>query len=165
MSASLLVDLGNTCQLANSIQPANGVGASPASGVIIGQYVDMINANTFTNLFVAVGPNLSGAFRVGVQTSDLTTSGSFTDPTSGLAALPTAFQSGGLFWVGSGGNVASGVWQAAGFQNPNRYARAVVLSGSAANAPVTAGFINHKKTTGSGGGFTMAPLADSVVNV
>jgi hypothetical protein len=161
VSAGFIVDLGNTAQLEPSIIDDTGF-ATPASGVIVGQVVDFLQANVFTNLFVGVGPNLSGPCKVLVQTADVTTSGSFTDPTSGLPAMPTAFQSGGIFWAGSGGNAASGVWQAAGFQSPHRYGRAIVMSGDLTNSLVTAGFIKQRRTTGSGAGFTYSPGSGSV---
>lgn len=181
MSASLLVDLGNTCQHQTSIAPANGVGSTPASGAIIGQIVDLLHANSYCNLFVAGGPS-SGIFQVAVQTSDSTTSGSFTDPTSGLpaGALPTAFLSGGLLTVNSGlwtsgtkglpvGGVVnsaplfcSGGFQAAAFIRNGRYARAVVISGGTFDQPVTIGFISNLKTIGSGAGFSYSPSSGSV---
>lgn len=164
MSAGFILDLGNTGQLAPSITPSNGVGSSPASGVIVGQIVDFIEANVFTNLFVAAGESLSGPFKVRVQTSATTTSGSFTDPTSGLPsdAFPTAFQSGGIFWAASGGNVASGVFQAAGFLSPHRYGRAIVMSGDLHDGPVAVGFIKQKRTTGSGAGSTQSPSSGAI---
>ncbi|MCC6425107.1 MAG: hypothetical protein IT447_16660 [Phycisphaerales bacterium] len=168
MSASYLVDLGGTSNLnyvgGTSIAPANGVGSTPASGVIIGQPVDLLFANTFCNLLVVGGVSQSGSFQVAVQTSDSTASGSFTDPTSGMpsAAFPTSFLSGGISIVNSGASVSgspfnSGINWAAGFQRPGRYARAVILSGNLTNAPVWVGFVSQMKVTGSGAGFTWSP--------
>lgn len=180
MSANLVVDIGNTCQFQASVSPVNGVDSTPASGVIIGQIVDLLNANTFCNIFVAGGPS-SGLFQVNVQTSDGTTSGSFTDPTSGLAQMPTAFQSGGRLWVNSGlwpatdlfnlgahisgaPMFASGGVLFAAFQRPHRYARVNVVSGGTFIQPVTAGFVSQAKVTSSGGGFSYSP-SSGVVNV
>lgn len=165
MSASLLVDLNATTLDVVSIATASGGGTLPASGAIVGNAVDMITAGTFTNLFVAAGLSQSGALRVAVQTSDSTTSGTFTDPTSGLAQLPTWFQSGGVIWINSGGaGLSSGNFYCAGFLNPNRYARAIILSGDFYNGPTSVGFINNYRVTGSGGGYTLSPTS-GVVNV
>lgn len=181
MSASLLVDLGNTCQQSATIAPAVGVGSTPASGAIIGLPVDMLNADTYCNIQVAGGPG-SGAFTVQVQTSPTALSGSFTDPTSGFpqGSLPTSFQSGGLFIVNSGlwrsgtygGPVGPGVnnapifcsggVMAAAFLNNNRYVRANILSGAVYGSPVTVNVIANLRTTGSGGGFTLSPTSGSV---
>ena len=169
MSANLLVDLGSTCQQGVTIAPANGVGSSPASGVIVGTPVDLANANTFCNLQVVGGVSQSGPFKVQVQTSPTLNSGDFTDPTSGLAQLPTSFLSGGVMVCNSGAGVsgspfASGLSQSAAFQRPHRYARAIAMSGDQYNAPVTATFISQLRTTGSGAGFTFSP-GSGVVNV
>jgi hypothetical protein len=169
MSANLLVDLGNTCQQGVTIAPANGVGSSPASGVMIGTPVDLANANTFCNLQVTGGVSLSGSFRLAVQTSPSLNSGEFTDPTSGLAQLPTSFLSGGVMVCNSGAGVsgspfASGLAQSAAFQRPHRYARAIALSGDQYNAPFCAQFVSQLRTTGSGAGFTFSPTS-GVVNV
>lgn len=178
MSANLVVDLGNTTHLEVSIASAIGVGGTPASGQIVGEIVDLNDANTFCNAYVAGGPT-SGIFSMAVQTSDSLTSGSFTDPTSGLAQLPTSFLSGGVFVVNSGiGNsgrgggtvppvsgapaFCSGGLQAAGFQRPHRYARLMALSGGSFDATVVAGFITQSRTTGSGGGFTLSPSSGLV---
>ena len=200
--ASYLVDLGNTTYLGTSLHTPNqgGVGSSGQfcglSGVQVGDIVDMINANSFTNLLVTgVDGLISGPLQIAVQTSDTTTSGDFTDPTSGMAPngtnianpLPTAFQSGGMIWLNSGGGpaaargglfgaftsgqaIASGFAVAAGFLRPHRYARAIFISGSAA-APaneyvgiLTVGFCAQLKTTGSGGGyFTTSGIGAPVV--
>jgi hypothetical protein len=109
MSANLVVDIGNTCLFGLSIAPTATV--SPASGVVIGRPVDLKNSDTYTNLFVVGGPS-SGVLIVQVQSAPaisglimsggLPTSGSFTDPTSGLAEFPTGFSSGGLLYLNSG---------------------------------------------------------------
>src|SRR5271166_4002060 len=104
MSASLLVDLGNTCLMGPVTLPTFASGTFAASGATIGQSVDLLNANTFCNL-IAMGVPLftSGQLRLQVQCSDFDTSGSYVDPTSGLAQLPTSFQSGGIVIINSGG--------------------------------------------------------------
>ncbi len=173
--ASYLVDLGGTTNLnyvgGTSIAPANGEGASPASGITVGAPVDLLLANSFTNLLVVGGVSTSGAFKVQVQTSDSLASGSFTDPTSGMPATawPTSFLSGGVSVVNSGQAVSgspfnSGINWAAGFQRPQRYARAIIMSGDKTNAPIWAGFVSQMKVTGSGAGFSYSP-ANSGINV
>lgn len=167
MSASLVIDLGQTCLLQPSIAPAAGVGSTPASGAIVGNVVDIIDANTLTNLVVTGGVSQSGTFRVQVQTASGTTSGWFTDPTSGLAVMPTNLLSGGILLCNSGqaSGFQSGVIQAGGFLSPHRYVRAVVLADDLFNAPVFAGFIKQQKQTGSGGGYSWAPQAAGTLNV
>lgn len=162
MSASYVVDLGNTTVSAPSIVNVN---AFPCSGAVVGNPVDLLLANTMTNLSVVGGLSQSGALRVRVQTSDATTSGTFTDPTSGLAQLPTSFSSGGILFINSGGaGLRSGFQTFAGFQRPHRYARAIALSGDFWQAPLSVGFIGQAKTTfpGSGGGFTYSPGSGTV---
>ncbi len=174
MSANLTVDLRGGANYRTSIAAA--AGTSPSSGTLVGQIVDVLPQNTSTNVVVWGGPS-SGNFYVQVQTSDGVTSGSFTDPTSGLAQLPSAFLSGGLVLVNSGiwssGNASisspvdnatafcSGGIEFAAFQNPNRYARALILSGSF-NQLAGVGFIGQKRTTGSGGGFSFSPGSGTV---
>ena len=165
MAAFLIGDFFNAAQALPSIvgdPVASGVGPNPCSGAIIGAAVDMLLSDTYTSLFVAGGRTLSGLMRVGIQTSDATTSGSFTDPTSGLAALPGAFQSGGLLWINSGGGLFSGFLTGASFQRPHRYARAVVLSGDFYSAPMQIGFFAQLRTTGSGQGFTYSPSSGTI---
>jgi hypothetical protein len=184
MSASLLVDLFNTCQLSPSLPsfavaadapiPATSGGfVSSLSGVMPGDIVDLLNANTVCNVYVVGKAIGSGPLIIGVQTSDSTTSGSFTDPTSGLPQLPGSFSSGGQLIIGSGdwssswggifgsgvsGQVVlSGFFAASIFQRPHRYARLLVMSGFMDVVSMQAGFISQLKTTGSGGGFTYAP--------
>lgn len=178
MSANLLVDIGATGDFATSIGSAAGVASTPASGEIIGQIVDLLPSNTYTNVFVAGGPN-SGQLGIQIQTSDSTTSGSFTDPTSGLpaGALPSFLVSGGIMWVNSGlwasgytpttsvinnaPNFCSGGVAFGAFQRPHRYARLIALSGGF-TAPVMAGFVSQLKVTGSGGGFSYSPGSGTV---
>ncbi len=141
---------------------------APCSGAIIGNGVNMINANTVTNLLV-VGVCTSGQLRVAVQTAPNDVSGQYTDPTSGLAQMPGAFQSGGILWINSGGlnggtlgpttsgQVVSGGFMVASiFQRPQQYARAIILSGDFGACSLV-GFISNLKVTGSGGGTTQSP--------
>lgn len=173
MSASLLVDLGNTVQMFNSINAATaGSGIAYAtSGALVGQPMDGLACNTFCNLVVAGTAVFgSGQLRVRIQTSDTDTSGSYTDPTSGLAQMPTPFSSGGVLIINSGAlgggvlgaftsgqAVQSGFVTAAGFQRPHRYARAIVMSGDFYAGPLMVGFMSQLKVTGSGGGSTQSP--------
>lgn len=166
MSASLVVDLAASAVLQPSISADPLLsGGSPfaASGGLVGGIVDLNNANTYCNLYVTAGQCYSGNCRIAVQTSDSTTSGTFTDPTSGLAALPTTFQSGGLLWLNSGGgSQLSGMFECAAFQRPHRYARAVLLSGGFFAGTLSVGFISQRRSVGSGGGFTYLPGSGTV---
>lgn len=111
MSANLVVDLANTCQF----HPSAITTVSAASGVVVGLPIDLKNSDTLCNLFVAVLGAGSGPIGIQVQTSDvasgnpmsgggLPTSGSFTDPLSGLpeAAYPPSFNSGAILFLNSG---------------------------------------------------------------
>ena len=182
MSANLIVDLGNTTlsypslngnQNQAAVVPTSGYFGG-MSGVVVGQSVDLLHANTFCNVYVAgCAVNISGALIIGIQTSDTDVSGNFTDPTSGLAQLPTVVQSGGNIWINSGSNggiygsgtsgqfVQSGFCAFAGFQRVGRFARLLFNSGFFIG-PLQAGFISQLKTTGSGGGFTYAPTSGTV---
>lgn len=160
MSASLLVDLGNTTQQTPTIVAVN---AFPCSGAVVGNVVDLLNANTYCNLQVNGSVSQSGQLRIKVQTADATTSGDFTDPTSGLSVFPTAFESGGIFRINSGGGpLISGFAQSAAFIRNARYARAIALSGDFWQANLAVNFISQLKTTGSGGGFTFSPTSGTV---
>lgn len=177
MSASTLVDLQNTCQRAVSIQGdfvLSGAAVFPCSGAVIGQIVDLLHADTYCNLFVC-GISASGQLRAQVQCSDTATSGSMTDPISGLTDRPGAFASGGILWINSGGTtggllnglvsgeaIASGFFVAQGFIRVGRFARVNFLSGDFAAGALTAGFISQRKTTSSGGGFTLLPGSGTV---
>jgi len=176
MSANLVVDLNQTTVHKPSVSPV-GVASTPSSGTIVGEIVDLSDSDTFCNVYAVGGPS-SGLAQVQVQTSPDTTSGNFTDPTSGLARFPGPFISGGLFWANSGlwpasGSpasqisgaplFASGGVQYAAFQRPHRYARVILLSGTF-DSLMGAGFISQKMTTGSGGGTTLAP-SSGVVSV
>lgn len=179
MSAGLTVDLGNSCQMGVSIVGTpilSGALTAPNSGAIVGTGINMQHADTYCNLFAA-GYSVSGnQFRVQVQCADTDTSGSYTDPTSGLASMPGAFSSGGILWFSSGNNggffnpftsgqaTASGFMAAQGFGRTGTFVRALLLSGDAGGGPLTVGFISNFRTTGSGGGFTLAP-SSGVVNV
>jgi hypothetical protein len=147
-----------------------------ASGAVIGEIVDLKNANAFCNLFAAGRPVFtSGQLRLQIQTADATTSGSFTDPTSGLTNFPGHFASGGLLWLNSGQagsgllgggvsgqNMQSGFFVFQGFQRVGRYARVNVISGDFYAGTLTAGFVSQLKTTGSGHGFAYSPGSGSV---
>jgi hypothetical protein len=177
VSASTLVDLQNTCQRGVSIQGSpvlSGAGVFPCSGAVIGQGIDLLHADTYCNLYVA-GVSASGQLRAQVQCSDTDTSGSYTDPTSGLPQMPGAFSSGGILILNSGGTtggllnglvsgeaLASGFFVAQGFIRTGRFARVNFLSGDFAAGAITAGFISQFKTTGSGGGFTLLPGSGTV---
>lgn len=162
MAASLIVDLGPAAVHLPSI---NVVNAFPCSGAVIGDVVDMKEANTFTNMYFVHSITQSGLLRLAIQTSDATTSGSFTDPTSGLARFPTNIQSGGLVWINSGTTtLKSGDLDFVGFQRPHRYARVIALSGDFFQAVLGAGFVGQRRTTISGAGFTYSPQS-GVVNV
>lgn len=177
MSASTLVDLAGTCFLYPSLQSGNGTSgqACGLSGIYVGQSVDLLNANSFTNVVVNAIPALaSGNLLVYVQTADNDVSGQYTDPTSGLQTLPTVFSSGGVLWISSGATggifnsgvvsgqaYQSGFMVAAGFQRPQRFARLMMGSGHFIGQ-LQAGFISQLKVTGSGGGFTMLPSSGAV---
>lgn len=178
MSANLVVDLANTTDYRASLMIGSG------SNTLVGEIIDLLHADTYCNLFVAGGVGGgSGAIQIQVQTSDSTTSGTFTDPTSGLASFPGGsggIASGGNFYANSGlwasGNYslsspcsgaplfASGGIQFAAFQRPGRYARLLNVSGPFGGA-ITAGFISQKKVTGSGAGFSWSPGSGSAINV
>lgn len=184
MSASLAVDLGATCWSQPSF-PDGTTGLSLSgqfcglSGVVVGGIVDLGNMDTYCNFYATGITTLgSGILIVGVQTSDGTTSGSFVDPTSGLGAanFPFRLASGGHMILGSGATVPSaGLWGAAisgynmqsgftafaAFQRPQRYARLIIQSGFYLGT-LTAGFVSQFATTGSGGGFTLAPSSGTV---
>ena len=180
MSANLVVDLGNTCLMAPSLP--GGIVVSPSgfvaglSGQLVGNTVDLINADTYCNVYVAGTSVTSGPLRVGVHAADAPTSGTFTDPTSGLATMPTSFSSGGWLVIGQSGTnpgvlnagngvsgqfLLSGFTVGAAFMRTGRYARLILGSGFY-DGPIQAGFISQLKTTGSGGGFTLAPGSGSV---
>lgn len=193
---SQIVDLYNATMALPSL-PSTAVAAdgpiaissggviSSLSGVMIGDIIDLVNANAATQVFVAGRSLGSGPLMIGVQTSDATTSGSFTDPTSGLAALPSVFQSGGYLVIGSGGwtgatdpggiygsgmsgsMALSGFLAFGGFQRPHRYARLFLGSGFMDWAACQAGFVAQLKTQGSGPGFAWSPQSsgNNTINV
>lgn len=181
MSASLVVDLGATTLSYPSLTAAPAVesGLFPGlSGVVVGGIVNLNNANTYCNVYVGGTPAInSGILSIRVQTSNATTSGSFTDPTSGLPTFPTSFASGGNLILGSGAAGATGLWGVAvsgqnmnsgflafaAFQRDKQYARLIFNSGFYLGS-LQAGFVSQLRTVGSGGGFTLAP-SSGVVNV
>ena len=115
MSANYHTDIQNTAGYYASISTTTG------TGPLVGQWVDMSNTDSYCNLYFAAG-GASGPFYVAVQTAPglwdvpfggnsfsgsifsggSPASGSFTDPTSGLAQLPTNLNSGGIWIVNSG---------------------------------------------------------------
>ena len=146
------------------------------SGRTVGGIVNLNNANTYCNVFVGGTPAInSGILIIQVQTSTGTTSGSFTDPTSGLTTFPTSFASGGNLILGSGGTGANALWGTAvsgqnmnsgfmafaAFQRDKQYARLIFNSGFYLGS-LYAGFVSNLRTVGSGGGFTYAPGSGSV---
>lgn len=195
MSANLVVDLFSTTLCQPSLPSAavsadagiaitSGGCISSLSGVLVGDIINIAQANTVTNVYVAGRSLGSGPLVIGVQTSDSTASGTFTDPTSGLAALPGNFQSGGNLIFGSGGwtgpadpggvynsgvsgqMVLSGFFAGSWFQSPGQYVRLLVRSGFMDVAGFQAGIIKQLRTVGSGGGFSWAPLSGNpVINV
>ena len=176
--SSLLIDLENTTTQYASIALATAVGNVPASGVIVGQIVDLVHADANCQLQVTGGPD-ANAFFVKVQGADLSSgnqvlSGNFTDPTSGFSVFPSQFLSGGRLCVnsgtlGSGGPQGTFVNGAApfcsggvfgcSFQRINRYVRAVVESGSANVQLNTCTFISQTIATTSGGGYSNLPMS------
>ena len=166
--ANLLVDLGNTCWM---LPGHPTVTVFPASGAEIGDVLDMIEADTFTNLLLVGKPATnSGQLRVAVQTADTTLSGDFTDPTSGMASgnwpFPTVFESGGILRLNSGGlgegtlhagtsgqYIRSGFTVAGAFIRPHRYVRANLVSGDLYFGTFFSAFVGQKLVTGSGGGY------------
>lgn len=145
MSASYHVDLGNTALFVPSISTgvpplsaSSGVaGSLGLSGATVGQWVDLSNSDSFCNVYVAVGacsgpisiaiqtaPGPNDAIQVGVTNAfsgnifsgGAPQSGSFTDPTSGLAQLPTWINSGGILLVNSGLYTTPGILGASGQQ-------------------------------------------------
>lgn len=182
MSASYLVDLGGSCQLTPSIfgiQSTSG-NVYAASGATIGQSCFTPYSDAACNVVIqgncAYG---SGQLRVQIQTAPADVSGQYTDPTSGLAVLPSWFSSGGLLWLNSGGllgmtvggqasgqssghQISSGFAEAAYFQKPNTYLRANVLSGDFYCGDLAVTFVSQFRTTGSGGGFSTQPQGSGI---
>lgn len=159
-----------------SLTSGNGVSGQVCglSGVVVGNIVDLIAANTMCNVYVGGLPALaSGLLIIGVQCSDSTASGTFTDPTSGLQTLPTVFSSGGNLVLNSGATggtynaftsgqgVLSGFIAGAAFQRPQRFARLLFNSGFYIGT-LQAGFISQLKQTGSGGGYSILPSSGGI---
>lgn len=190
MSANLVIDIGGSCVTQLSL-PAAGVAAdyglavtsggaiSSLSGVLVGDTIDLLHADAACNVFACGRGFGSGPLLIGIQTADVTTSGSFTDPTSGLAAAdrPRGVSSGGFVIIGSGaatdvllgvfGSGVSGQVIQSGFaafvrfERPHRYARLIVGSGFY-DGTLLAGFVSQARPVGSGGGFSMSPSSGSV---
>lgn len=167
-AAGLLVDPANTLGFDVSLTLGSGVNQ------VVGQLTDFNNEDTYCGVWVAGGvAGGSGPIQIQIQDSPDTTSGNFTDPTSGLAAFPVNVVSGGNFWANSGlwasgGNgdnlppvdqapafCSGGIWFGS-FQRKNRFCRLINVSGAYPGA-ITAGFLSNKRTTGSGGGFSLLP--------
>lgn len=177
--ASYLVDLGQTTDFRASVVSLSG------QSTAVGDIVDLLHANTLTQVWLTATA-VSGPLPVLIQTSDATTSGTFTDPTSGLFTTASVgsqqftigMASGGIFWANSGlylsgisspaskldggALLCSGGIVFAAFQRPHRYARLIVTSGNATigNAILAAGFLAQKKLTGSSGtagGYSYSP--------
>lgn len=191
MSASFLVDLGNTClQLPSIQQPALSGVIGSRSGALVGLGVDLHEGQGACNMQLTVlaeGPSLSGGggeLRVGVQTAPSDVSGQYTDPTSGMASMPGGFSSGGILVLNSGGGpftsgqggtfsapvsgqmLLSGVTVASYFQRTGRFARAIMFGSGSFGGDLSVSFIEQRKLTGSGGGFAWSPQASGqVVNV
>lgn len=187
--ASHAVDLGGTTVSQTTIATGGGglgvmsgqIGlasglAYAASGGAVGQIVDLKDADSYCNLHVA-GQALqtSGQLRIAVQTSEDTTSGNYTDPTSGLTTFPGFFSSGGILFLNSGGAgsgvldggvsgeaMQSGFSVFAAFLREKRYVRAVMLSGDFYMGPLHVTFVSQKRYTSSGGGQTQAPGSGAV---
>jgi len=165
----LIVDIGGTAQSVLSIGSPpllSGSFTAAGSGTVIGQSCNLINSDTYCNINIA-GISQSGQLRVQVQTADTDTSGSYTDPTSGLPQFPTSFQSGGILWINSGGvlggvlagqtsgyAIASGFNVFAAFIRNGTFVRANVIGEGTSQyaGPLTVSFVSQNKTTGSGGG-------------
>ncbi len=159
---------------------------SPASGVVVGQIIDLLHYDTFCNWFVAGGGNSgaaswSGVVGVAAQFSDSLSSGSFalSDPTSGQSAFLPSYVGSGTVLYGNSGLAASGgiplgapVDQAPPFCSggiqfgaairTGRYGRLVLLSGASLVSPILAGFVTNLRTTGSGGGQSQSPGSGNI---
>lgn len=169
--ASNLTDLAGTCQFGLSLPTTNqlsGGGVFALSGAAVGNVVDMLHANSYTNVVVTLGPTTSGGpVTLQVQTSDTATSGTFSDPTSGhpTGAYPMGLSSGGLFILTSGLVGGSGLVTGFAFQRDGRYARVNLLSGLAAGE-VSATLVAQRKLTTSGLGVSYSPVSQTVsINV
>jgi hypothetical protein len=190
---SVIIDIGGACVSQKSI-PSTAVAGkgglaissggciSSLSGILIGDVVDLRDANTYCNVYVAGLSLGSGPLVIGIQASDSVLSGTFTDPTSGLPQFPRGVTSGGFLIIGSGAwaaagdvggvfssgvsgyMVTSGFMAIAAFQRPQRYVRLFVGSGFMDCAGLTGGFISQFKFVGSGPGFSYLPTS-GIVNV
>lgn len=190
MAADLLVDLFSHSLAYPSLpSPSQGADAglaitsggcvSSLSGVQIGDSIDLNDVNHFTNVYVEGRSFGSGPLLIGVQDSPDSTSGNFTDPTSGLAQFPTWFRSGGWLIIGSGPATAtnlgiagsglsgqiiqSGFMTFGAFQRKGRWARLVLGSGFY-DGTLRAGFIAQRRVIGSGTGYSVSP-SSGILNV
>ena len=175
MSAGLVVDLFGSAQMVPSVIVGSG------SDLLVGNIVDLAACgDEATNIFVAAGIGGSGAIEVRVQCSDSTTSGTFTDPTSGKptsAFFANGVLSGGILIANSGlwnsgynqpcapiNNApmfCSGGVYGAMFQRGQRYARLLYVSGPFPGA-IIAGFAEQKLVTGSGPGYATSPQSGGI---
>jgi hypothetical protein len=170
-SAGYVIDLGNETFSYPSILNQSG-GTFLASGALVGQGINFANQNAMCNLHVCGNAIFaSGQARIAVQCSDTDTSGTYTDPTSGMPNFPGAFASGGILWLNSGqvssgvlnngasgqGPLTSGFSVCQGFQRPFTFVRAVALSGDFFAGSLTVNFFSQQRSVGSGGGFSTSP--------
>lgn len=174
MSANSVIDLFSAVDCRTSLIGVSG------DIFTVGSIVDLQGAHVNTQVWCAPAGGGSGIIELRIQTSDGTTSGSFTDPTSGMATDTFANQmvkSGGILYLNSGLYVSgyshreavvnnaplfcSGGIDGSWFQRPHRYARLILNSGTYPNA-ITAGLLCQKHVTGSGGGFSYQPGSGSV---
>lgn len=174
MSAFLIGDLRNTVDVSqslfNTMDTLLSGSAGVASGVIVGDMIDLKDVDTSTQVYFSYGNNTSGNVTFAVQESDDTTSGNFVAITvaSGesiwLSGGRTGINSSGLQVGQPGGQFLAGVGRVSGdilfgyFQRTKRYARIIQESGTVGwGAPVNAGFIAQKIQTGSGFGYSLQP--------
>lgn len=180
MSANLHVDLGNTALFVPSINTNLSFGSGSLfglSGGIVGQWVDLSHSDTFCNVYVAAGA-CSGPLSIAIQTAPglydiplgnnalsgnifsggVPQSGLFTDPTSGLAQLPTWINSGGIMLVNSGLYTVPGQMGASG-QQVNGYTQSTLPFGPnpVQRAQGGANFVGSGSTPAfASGGFAVA---------
>ena len=165
MSASLVVDLGNTTLHQVTIVPEY---QPVASGAVVGRGVDMLHADTLTNVFIAHGNILSGRADYAFQESDTDVSGNYA--AINVNSGESWWMSGGRTTINSSGVGMSGTGRVSGaipmgfFQRQRRYVRAIqeALGAIGSDAEVGVGVVAQLLQTGSGGGFTLAPSSGTV---